>query len=74
MGSSPCRRIHLLGIAHPIVGKHFQVPEVHRERKHIQDFSYEKGAIFGLFMYFVKFWIFIQFLFDFGQKTQFLYM
>ena len=31
MGSSPCRRIPLLGIAHPIVGKHFQVLEVHQE-------------------------------------------
>ena len=31
MGSSPCRRIPLLGIAHPLVGKHFQVLEVHQE-------------------------------------------
>ena len=31
MGSSPCRRIPLLGIAHPIVGKYFQVLEVHQE-------------------------------------------
>ena len=34
---------HLLGIAHPIMGKHFQVPKVHRERRHIQDLSYENG-------------------------------
>ena len=31
MGSSPCRGIPLLGIAHPIVGKHLQVREVHQE-------------------------------------------
>ena len=31
MGSSPCRRIPLLGIAHPVVGKYFQVLEVHQE-------------------------------------------
>ena len=31
MGSSPCRRIPLLGIAHPIVGKHFQFLEVYQE-------------------------------------------
>ena len=31
MGSSPCRRIPLLGIAHPIVGKHLQVLEVKQE-------------------------------------------
>ena len=57
MGSSPCKRIHLLGIAHPVMGKHFQVLEVDWERKHIQDLSYEKGARFGLFMYFVIVWI-----------------
>ena len=32
MGSSPCRRLSLLGIAHPIVGKTFQVLEVHQEK------------------------------------------
>ena len=31
MGSSPCRRILLLGIAHLVLGKHFQVLEVHQE-------------------------------------------
>ena len=31
MGSSPCRRIPLLGIAHPVVGKHLQVLEGHQE-------------------------------------------
>ena len=32
MGSSPCRRLSLLGIAHPVVGKTFQVLEVHQEK------------------------------------------
>ena len=31
MGYSPYRRSPLLGIAHPIVGKHFQVLKVHQE-------------------------------------------
>ena len=31
MGSSPCNRIPLLAISHPVVGKHFQVLEVHPE-------------------------------------------
>ena len=31
MGNSHCRRIPLLCIAHPVVGKHFQVLEVHQE-------------------------------------------
>ena len=43
VGSSPCRIIHLLGIAHPIVRKYFQVLEVHWGMKHIQELSCEKG-------------------------------
>ena len=74
MGSSPCRRIHLLGIAHPVGGKYFQVLEVHRGMKLIQDLSREKGPDYGLFMYFVKLGIFIKFLLYFGQKTQFMHM
>ena len=31
MRSSPCKRILLLGIAHPVMGKHFQVLELHPE-------------------------------------------
>ena len=31
MGSNHCRRIPLLAIAHPVVGKHLQVLEVHQE-------------------------------------------
>ena len=49
--------------------KYFQVLEVHRGMKYIQDLSCEKGSDYGLFMYFVKFWIFIQFLLNFGHKT-----
>ena len=43
--SSPCMRFSLLGIPHPVVGKYFQVLEIHREMKHIQDLSCEKGQI-----------------------------
>ena len=32
MGSIPYRRLSLLGIAHPVVGKTFQVLEVHQEK------------------------------------------
>ena len=63
MGSSPYKRIHLLGITHLVMGKYFQVLKVHRGMKHIQDFSCEKGPDYGLFMDFVKIWIFVQFLF-----------
>ena len=31
MGSGPCRRIPLLSIAHPVVGKYFQVLEVYQK-------------------------------------------
>ena len=36
---------HLLGIAHPVMGKYFQVLEVHRGMNHIQELSCEKGQI-----------------------------
>ena len=54
MGSSPCRRINLLGIAHPVVGKHFQVLKVHLEVDTYQELV-EKGTRFGIVMYFVNF-------------------
>ena len=66
MGSSPRRRILLLGIGHPVVGKYFQVLEVYREMKHIQDLSCEKGSIMAYSCIFIildsypvffKFWI-----------------
>ena len=56
MGSSPCRRIHLLGIAHPVMGKHFQVLKVHLEVDTSEELV-EKRAKFGIAMYFVKFWV-----------------
>ena len=64
MGSNPCRKIHLLGIAHPVVGKYFQVLEVHRGMERIQDLSGEEKAIFGFVLYFI----------NFRWKTQFCYV
>ena len=48
MGSSPCRRLSLLGIAHPVVGKTFQVLEVHQEKAR-QEALVEKKVKHGLF-------------------------
>ena len=45
MGSSPCRRIFLLGIAHPVVGKYFQVLEVHWDRILIQELNCKKVGV-----------------------------
>ena len=53
MGSSSCRRIHLLGIAHPVVGKHFQVLKVHLEVDTYEELV-EKGARYGIVMYCVN--------------------
>ena len=64
MGSNPYRKIHLLGIAHPVVGKYFQVLEVHRRMELIQDLSGEEKSRFGFVLYFV----------NFGWKTQFCYV
>ena len=47
MGSSPCRKLSLLGIAHPGVGKTFQVLEVHQE-KALQEALVEKKVKDGL--------------------------
>ena len=55
MGSSCCRRIHLLGITHLVVGKYFKVLEIHRGMKHIEDLSCEEKARFGFVLYFVNF-------------------
>ena len=54
MGSNPCRIIPLLGIAHPVEGKLFQVPKVHLRMGRIQGLRDEEMAIYGLVMYFVK--------------------
>ena len=55
MGNNPCRKIHLLGIAHPVVGKYFQALEVHQGMKRIQDLSGKEKARFFFVLYFVKF-------------------
>ena len=57
MWSSPYRRIHLLGIDHPIVGKQFQVLEVRKGMKLIRDLSGEGNARFGFVLYLVKIWV-----------------
>ena len=57
MGSNPCRRLSLLGIAHPIEGKLFQVPKVHLGMRRIRGLRDEEMAIYGLVMYFVKIWV-----------------
>ena len=54
MGSNPCRIIQLLGIAHPVEGKLFQVPKVHLGTGRIQVLRDEEMVIYGLVMYFVK--------------------
>ena len=43
-----CRRLSLLGIAHPVVGKTFQVLEVHQE-KALHEALVEKKVKDGLF-------------------------
>ena len=66
MGCSPRRKIPLLGIAHPVVGKYFQVLEVHREMKHIKILVVKKAKLWLIhvfckildnYLVFVKFWI-----------------
>ena len=48
MGSSPCRKLSLLSIAHPVVGKTFPVLEVHQE-KALHEALVEKNVKHGLF-------------------------
>ena len=55
VGSNPYRKIHLLGIAHPVVGKYFQTLEVHQGMERIQDLSGEEKARFWFVLYFVNF-------------------
>ena len=54
MGSNPCRIIPLLGIAHPVEGKLFQVLKVHLGMGRIRGLRDEEIAICGLVMYFCK--------------------
>ena len=57
MGSNPCRIIPLLGIAHPVEGKLFQVPKVHLGMGRIRGVRDKEMDIYGLVMYFVKIWV-----------------
>ena len=57
MGSNPYRIIQLLGTAHPVKGKLFQVPKVHLGLGRIQGLRDEEITINGLVMYFVKIWV-----------------
>ena len=61
MGSSAYRRIFLLGIAQPVMVKYFQVLEVHREPKQVQEIDCEKRSVCDLFMCFVNSGFNIQF-------------
>ena len=54
MGSNTCRRIQLLGIAHPVEGKLFQELKAHKGMERIQGVRDEEMAICGLVMYFCK--------------------
>ena len=49
--SSPCRRIHLLGIAHPFVGKPFQVLKVHPEVDTCEEKKKKKGPNWLCFVF-----------------------
>ena len=48
MGSNPCRIIPLLGIAHPVEGKLFQVREVYRKTVLLRGRDYEAGQTVAL--------------------------
>ena len=54
MESNPCRINPLLGIAHLVEGKLFQVPKVHLGMGRIRGPGDEEMATYGLVMYFVK--------------------
>ena len=54
MGSNLGRILSLLGIAHPVEGKLFQVLKVHLGMRHIRGLRDEEMAVGGLVMYFCK--------------------
>ena len=54
MGSNPYRIIQLLGIAHLVEGKLFQVSKVHLGMGRIRGLRDEEIAIYGFVMYFCK--------------------
>ena len=54
MGSNTCRRIQLLGIAHPVEGKLFQELKAHHGMERVRGLRDEEMAICGLILYFCK--------------------
>ena len=55
MRSNPCRKISLLGIAHPVEGKKIILgTEGHLGMGRIQGLTDEEMAIYGIVMYFFK--------------------
>ena len=54
MESNPCKGIQLLGIAHPVEGKLFQVLKVHQGMGRIRGLRDEEMGICGFIMYFCK--------------------
>ena len=52
MGSNPCRRLSLLGFAHPVVGPPFQV---HEKTALLRDREYKEGRVVALRTIFVKY-------------------
>ena len=57
MGSSHSSKIQLLGIAHPVEKKLFQVLKVHLGMGSIGGLRDEEMTIYDLVMYFVKIWV-----------------
>ena len=54
MGSNPCRRLSLLGIAHPVEGSLFQVQGVFRKTALTKGRFSEESRIVAFIFYFVK--------------------
>ena len=48
MGSNPCRRSSLLGIAHPVEGKLFQVQGIFGNTTLLRGWDYEAGRTVAL--------------------------
>ena len=72
MRSSPGRRIFLLGVAHPVVGKPFQVLEVHQATRLIHDPSREEKGWKCLVLYSVIFGLETQVFVIYGTKMLYL--
>ena len=72
MGSSPGRRISLLGVAHPIVGKPFQVLELHQATRLTQDPSREEKGWKCLVLYSVIFGLEAQVFVIYGTNMLYL--